>query len=283
MKELSVLMSIYKNSDPLELEECFNSLERQTVKANEYVLVIDGQIGEQLKEKVELLKATYDKLVVLPLEKNMGLGLALREGMECCSNELIARMDTDDICVKERFEKQIQCFLDDDELSIVGSDIAEFIGDTSNIVGVRAVPQKHEEICEYLKSRCPFNHMTVMFKKSEVIKAGGYLHWHYNEDSYLWLRMYLAGCKFRNIKENLVFARINEATYQRRGGWKYFKSEAKLQKFTYDNKIISLIKFCHNVIIRFILQALMPNSLRAWIFKKFARKKINKEQIKQPS
>ena len=121
--------------------------------------------------------------------------------------------------------------------------------------------------------------MTVMFKKSEVEKAGGYLDWHYNEDSYLWVRMYLAGCKFYNIQENLVNVRVGKDMYRRRGGYKYYKSEKKLQKFMLKNKIINFPRYIYNVIIRFILQVLITNNLRGLIYKKFARKKVKNEKI----
>ena len=110
-------------------------------------------------------------------------------------------------------------------------------------------------------------------KKSEVEKAGGYLHWFYNEDSYLWARMYLAGCKFANIPENLVYARINEATFQRRGGYKYYKSERDLFKFMYKNKIIGWGEYQKAKAIRFVIQVLMPNSVRKYVFLKMMRKK----------
>jgi hypothetical protein len=113
--------------------------------------------------------------------------------------------------------------------------------------------------------------MTVTFKKSEVLKAGNYQHWHYNEDSYLWARMYLAGCKFLNLPEVLVYARVDTNTFKRRGGYKYYKSERDLFKFMYKNKIIGFFAYQKAKFIRFVVQVLMPNGMRQWFFKKFAR------------
>jgi len=110
-----------------------------------------------------------------------------------------------------------------------------------------------------------------MFRKSEVMKAGGYQDWYHNEDYYLWIRMYLKGSLFFNKEDVLVYARTNEDFYRRRGGWKYFLSESKLQKFMYSNKINSLFTYWNNVTVRLIVQLLLPNYLREKVFIKFFR------------
>lgn len=270
-QKISVLMSVYKNDIAQNVKTAVESIINQTFRPSQVVIVVDGPVPDETTKTLEELKELYSEVEIHPLEQNVGLGNALKEGMTHCGNEIVARMDSDDIAVEDRFEKQIKKFEEDSELSIVGSNIAEFIGDKDNVVSIRSVPEKHEDICKYLKKRCPFNHMTVMFKKSEVEKAGGYLHWFYNEDSYLWARMYLAGCKFANIPENLVYARINEATFQRRGGYKYYKSERDLFKFMYKNKIIGWGEYQKAKTIRFVVQVLMTNKTRQWFFKKFAR------------
>lgn len=270
-QKISVLMSVYKNDIAQNVKTAVESIINQTFRPSQVVIVVDGPVLDETTKTLEELKELYSEVEIYPLEQNVGLGNALKEGMTHCGNEIVARMDSDDIAVEDRFEKQIKKFEEDSELSIVGSNIAEFIGDKDNVVSIRSVPEKHEDICKYLKKRCPFNHMTVMFKKSEVEKAGGYQHWFYNEDSYLWARMYLAGCKFANIPENLVYARINEATFQRRGGYKYYKSERDLFKFMYKNKIIGWGEYQKAKTIRFVVQVLMTNKTRQWFFKKFAR------------
>ncbi len=272
-QKISVLMSVYKNDIAQNVKTAVESIINQTFRPSQVVIVVDGPVPDETTKTLEELKELYSEVEIYPLEQNVGLGNALKEGMTHCGNEIVARMDSDDIAVEDRFEKQIKKFEEDSELSIVGSNIAEFIGDKDNVVSIRSVPEKHEDICKYLKKRCPFNHMTVMFKKSEVEKAGGYLHWFYNEDSYLWARMYLAGCKFANIPENLVYVRINEATFQRRGGYKYYKSERDLFKFMYKNKIIGWGEYQKAKAIRFVIQVLMPNSVRKYVFLKMMRKK----------
>ena len=268
-------MSVYKNDIAENVVTAVRSIINQTAPPAQVVIVIDGEIPQECDDALSALKDEYPIIELYPLEQNVGLGNALKEGMLHCRYELVARMDSDDIAVEDRFAKQLAMFEDDDQLSIVGSDIAEFIGDKDNVVSIRDVPAGHEEICQYLKKRCPFNHMTVMFRKSEVEKAGGYLHWFYNEDSYLWARMYLAGCKFANIKENLVFARINEATFYRRGGKKYYISERDLFKFMLNKNIISKGEYRKSCFLRYIIQVLMPNWLRKFVFIKMMRKNPN--------
>ena len=177
MEKYSFLASVYKNSKVDEMKVCVESMLSQTVKPDQIVIVVDGEIAGDLAEYIEKLK--QDELfTIVPLAENVGLGRALCEGMKYCKNEFVARMDTDDIMESNRVEKQLGVFAKDEMLSIVGSNIDEFIGSVDNAQGIRAVPETHEDICRYLKKRCPFNHMTVLFKKAEVEKAGGYLHWH---------------------------------------------------------------------------------------------------------
>lgn len=270
--KFSVLMSVYKNDKAEYLKQAIDSVVHQTVKPDEIVLVEDGPLSEDLNVCIQSCKKSIPELKIVPLPENRGLGIALQTGMKHCSNELIARMDSDDICVPDRFEHQLKQFEKDPHLSMVGGNIEEFIESPDKPVGLRTVPEQDQDIKDYMKKRCPFNHITVMFQKTAVMKAGGYLDWHYNEDYYLWIRMMLAKCKFYNIPKILVHVRVGEQMYQRRGGKKYFNSEAKLQLYMYRHHMISLPKCFYNVAVRFVIQILMPNKMRGWFFRKFARK-----------
>ena len=118
------------------------------------------------------------------------------------------------------------------------------------------------------------NQVTVMFKKSRVDSVGGYIDWYCEEDTFLWLRLFLDGAKFANLPDYLVNVRVGKEMYQRRGGKKYFMSEAKLQKYMLDKKVIGLGRFIINVSERLVVQVLLPNKVRSWVFKKFARKSV---------
>lgn len=208
---------------------------------------------------------------VVYFKENQGLGKGLEKAVEICQNEIIARMDSDDIAESNRFEMQIRHLINHPETDIVGGQIAEFIDSTDNIVGKRIVPLTDSECKEYMKKRCPFNHMTVMFKRSSVMASGNYREWFWNEDYYLWIRMALNNCNFANLPETLVKVRVGEDMYSRRGGINYFVSEEKIQRLMLNNKVTTFSRYIVNTGERFILQVLMPNKVRAWVFKTFAR------------
>ena len=151
--------------------------------------------------------------------------------------------------------------------------ITEFIDSPDNVVGRIIVPLYDKKIKEYMCKRCPMNLVTVMFKKASIEKVGGFIDWYCEEDYYLWIRMALANMNFCNVGDVLVNVRVGKEMYQRRGGIKYFKSEAKLQKYMLDNRIIGLPRYLVNVSERIILQVMMPNKMRGFIFQKLARSK----------
>lgn len=206
-------------------------------------------------------------LKIIYLEKNQGHGNARRISLKNCSNELVALMDADDISLSNRFEKQLEVFILDKKIDIVGGQITEFIGETSNIIGKRVVPKTDLEIKEYMKKRCPMNQVSVMFKKSFYEKVGGYIDWYCEEDYYLWLRMAEAGGMFANVSDILVNVRIGNEMSSRRGGWKYFLSEAKLQNYMLKKGIISILRYLYNIVIRFGGEVIIPNNIRIKLFK----------------
>ena len=271
--KFSVAMSVYKNEKAEFFDRALESItDLQTRKPDEIVLVVDGPIGDDLNAVIDKYVQKYDIFNVLRLEQNGGLGNALKLATEKAKYPLIARMDTDDVSVENRFETQLAYFKTHPETSVLGGDITEFIGDEDNVVGKRDVPTTDAEIKEYAKKRCPFNHVAVMFQKEAVLSAGGYLEWHFNEDYYLWIRMQLAGAVFANTGSVLVNVRVGEDMYRRRGGRKYYKSEKRLQQYMRKHKMIGFGTYLSNVTKRFIVQVLLPNRLRGWVFKKFARK-----------
>ena len=271
--KFSVSMCVYEKDNPEWFKTAVDSVINQMKKPSEIVLVVDGPVPDTLDAVINEY-AELDFFKVVRFEKNLGHGEARRTGLENCTYDIVALMDADDISAPDRFEKQIAAFEANPDLDIVGGNIDEFIDDVQNVVGRRVVFESDEEIKRDIKKRCPFNQMTVMFKKDSVQGVGGYVDWYCDEDYYLWLRMLLANMKFMNIPETLVYARVGKEMYQRRGGIKYFKSEARLQGFMLNNKVISLPRYLVNIGKRLIVQVLLPNKLRGWVFKKFARKTV---------
>lgn len=263
----SVLMSLYIKEKPEYARACFESLLNQTVKADEWVIVEDGPLTGELYALLEEFQNNNPNLIKrVPLQENKGLGLALQEGILHCSNELVARMDTDDICRPDRFEKQLAEFEKDPDLDICGSHILEFEDNIENILARRTVPVSHEAIREYQKRRDSFNHMTVMFKKSAVLAAGNYQTCMLMEDTYLWVRMLQNGAHCVNVNDTLVYARIGHDMFERRGGYSYYKKYKSGRKRVYETGFISWWDYRYTLLVQLTV-ALMPNKLRGWVFK----------------
>ena len=266
-------MSVYYNDNPDHFDTALSSvLINQTIKPDEIVVVLDGSVSDEINAVISKYESNaLTEFKAIRLEQNGGLGNALKVGLESCTYDIVARMDSDDISATNRFEQQLKAFNEDTD--IIGGDISEFIDFEDNIVSYRKVPCEDKEIKEFLKKRCPFNHMTVMFKKKAVIDAGGYLDLHWNEDYYLWIRMMENNASMKNTGSVLVNVRVGADMYKRRGGRKYFKSEKQLQKYMLSKKIISKKTYFLNVLKRWIIQVAMPSSIRGWVFRKFARNK----------
>ena len=268
MLKFSVLMSVYYKESASNLRQCLDSLLCQTKKSNEIVIVKDGPLTEELEVVLnEYLEKDRSLYKIVSLEQNMGLGFALKEGILHCSNEIIARMDTDDIAREDRFEKQLAEFEKDPSLDICGSHIIEFEENIENEVARRKVPIEDFEIKKYQRRRDAFNHMTVMYKKSAVIKAGNYQSCLLMEDTLLWVNMFMSGARSKNIDDFLVYARVGKEMFARRGGWDYFKKYKEGRKRVRETGFIGFWDYHWTLFVQFVI-ALMPNKLRGWVFKK---------------
>ena len=275
--KFSVLLSVYSKEKRKNLELSLKSIyDDQILKPDEIVLVEDGPLTEELYTEINhQLDRLKGILKIVKLEKNSGLGNALKEGVLHCTYEWIARMDTDDIAYPERFKKQIEYIKKNPDIDVLGTFMTEFIDEITNKICVKDAPI--DNIDNYIKYRDPVNHPSVILRKSKVLEAGNYQEIFLNEDSYLWARMYSIGAKFANIPEELVYFRVDDNTYKRRGGWKYIKAEWKLQKEYLRLGIINKIGFCKNIFLKSIIR-LLPNSIRKFIYLRLLRKNINKDK-----
>lgn len=274
--EFSVLLSVYYKENPINLREAIESIYfSQTVKPNEIILVEDGKLTNELYDTIKDLKKKIEILKTIPLEKNVGLGNALKIGVENCKYEIIARMDTDDISSPERFEKQIKYLKENKDVDALGSYMTEFSGDINNVICIKDAPDDKVDMKKYIKYRSPLNHPSVVFKKSKVLEAGNYKEIHLNEDVYLWARMLCKNFKLKNIAEPLVYFRVDENTYKRRGGLKRLKTDFLILKELNKLEIINKRELLINIMIRTFFR-LIPNFLRTKLFSKILRKKNKK-------
>ena len=265
--KFSVLMSIYHKEKPEHLDRCMRSLwDEQSIRPDEIVLVEDGPLNEALYHMISHWKEELkDKLVTIALPQNVGLGKALNKGLEKCRYDLVARMDTDDIALPDRFAIQLKVF-ESASIDICSSWISEFDQDETQTLSLRKVPSSHDEIVRFAKRRNPLNHPAVMYKRSKVFEAGGYQPMLWFEDYYLWVRMILSGSRFYNIQEPLVHMRAGEAQLQRRRGFSYGIQELAFQKKLYSLGFISRSEYLKNVSLRFSAR-IVPSSLTKQIYR----------------
>ena len=270
-RKFSVLMSVYIKENPTFLEEAVESILHQTLKPSEVVIVEDGPLTPELYQVLEKLE-TQSSIPIkrYPLEQNRGLGLALQYGVLQCQYDVISRMDTDDIAVEDRFEQQFD-LMEKEKLDLLGGHIAEFIDQPDEIVSYRRVPIKHEEIIAYQRMRSAFNHMTVMFKKEMVLKAGNYEDGLYMEDDLLWLNMISAGARTGNVDQILCKVRVGAGMFERRGGLRYLKLYRQARQRMHARGQISYGEYLKSVLIQVVV-ALCPGFVRQFIFLKLLRK-----------
>ena len=266
-------MSVYYKEKPEWLEYSIESMLKQTIFPNEFVLVEDGPLTDDLNSIITKFQKKYNNLFkIVKLKENQGLGPALKIGVEACSNEYIARMDSDDYSVPDRILKQFKKFIENPELGLVGSNVAEFEGNIKNVISFVILPEKQADIYKFSKRRCPFRHPSLLYKKSYVLKAGNYREFYLCEDYDLYVRMLSTGCKCYNIQEVLVYMRIGQDFYKRRGGYKYMKSILKFKNLQLKNGYFSLADYLKSTIPHIIV-CLMPNKLRDFIYRNLLRKK----------
>jgi len=265
-------MSVYHKEKPEYLRQAIESIQKQSFPTDDFVLVCDGSLNLKLDAVIAAKQQEMDKVLnVVRLAKNSGLGNALNEGIKYCKNELVARMDSDDIAYPDRCEKQMAVFNTRPEVSICSGIVEEFTTDPDVVDTRRVPPENNAEIVEFAKKRNPFNHPCVMYKKSAVEAAGSYQNFYLLEDYYLWLRMLMIGYQGYNIQEPLLHMRAGSDMYLRRASWKYAKTQAKLFKYMKDNGFIGSGQYIKSCVIR-SGSALAPNWLRKFMFEKVLRK-----------
>lgn len=268
----SVLISIYKNENPLFFDLSLDSiLVNQSKLPNQVVIVRDGDLTDELELVLTKYIELFSQLITIcGYNDNKGLGYALSYGLKYCKNEIVFRMDTDDIADSSRFEKQLEVFKNNkNNIAIVGSNIEEFNCKPHDLNRFRNVPCQTSEIHNKKFFKNPFNHMTVAFLKSSIIKAGGYKSMPGYEDYYLWLRV-LKEFNGVNLSENLVNARVGNGLISRRQGLVFFVHEFKFQKTLFLENLIPLSVFIKNIFLR-LFPRLLPKKILELIYIKILR------------
>lgn len=274
MREYSVLMSVYAKEKKEFFEQSIDSMLQQTIPPKDFVIVCDGPLTEGLEEVLKRKQEENPELFqIVRIETCGGLGNALAKGIKYCKYDRVARMDSDDISVRERCEKQLRVF-EKRNVSIVGGNITEFEGSIENEKNRRCVPEKNKEIRTFARRRNPFNHPSVMYKKADVLKAGNYRDRKGFEDYDLWVRMLKLGQRGYNIQETLVFMRTDAGMYARRGSFSYARQALKARWIIHRTGYSSLLDFLVSGVGQLVI-SLVPVKLRAAVYGRLLRKDTN--------
>lgn len=281
MEKYSVLMAVYHKEKPEYFRQAVQSMLFQSVPPDEFVLVCDGPLTEALDAVISDFTFRNPNLFrVIRLEKNMGIGVALNIGLQHCTHELVARMDSDDIAVEERMQLQLEELEKYPDVSVLGGQIAEFNDSPEQITGYRQVPTDVHQIREYIRFRNPMNHMTVVLRKSHILWVGNYQDVPGFEDYFLWTSLTAQGYKMRNIGDVCCVVRADAGLYSRRGGIRYFHNTMRIERFLREKGIISRQQFCRNVAVRFAGTILLPPRARKAVFVHFLRKRNLSQRTK---
>ena len=310
--EFSLLMSVYAGEKAVCLAEALESvLVKQTLLPSEVVLVEDGPLSPDLSAVIAQYKQQFPQWVSVVLPENKGLGTALNEGLSHCSHEWVARMDSDDVALPNRFEKQWAFIEQNPQWDVVGCAVEEFLGEIVPNRAEAAPSNRAEAAClskletacsskpesaatasksatasnvpvfirrcpaevyPTIKFRSPLNHPTVFFRKSAVVASGGYRHCLFMEDYDLWIRLYAQGARMTSLQEVLYLFRVTPNTYKRRTGRAYAASEKQIQKSLRTHGIVSWCEYLYNRAVR-ISSCYLPGFLRAWIYRIWLREK----------
>lgn len=271
-KTCSVVMAVYYADRPEWFRESVNSILGQTVKSDDIVVVRDGPVADELEHMLCEYEKKYKEISVVRLEKNNGLSNALNIGIEKAKNELIARMDADDISARNRFELQLDEFNRSSELALLGAQIAEFEGSADNIIAHRIVPIDPEDIVRFSKRRNPFNHPTVMYKKDVISSLGKYDKRALRcEDYDLWMRVIDGQHEARNLSSVVLNFRTNNSAIKRRKSFGAVSSNVKVRNEFYKRRYISFIDFVYGFLAQTTL-LILPPKLATLGFKKVLRR-----------
>lgn len=265
----SVLMSVYFKEKPNNLRQAIESMRKQTVPTDDFVLVCDGKLTPELDAVITEEQEKFGSVLhVHRLKKNSGLGNALNAGLKDCRNELVARMDSDDISRPDRCEKQLRLFTEHPDISLSSGTVSEFIDDPKKPTGKRSLPITDAEIRKFSRKRNPMNHPCVMFKKSAVEKAGGYKEtYHLFEDYYLWGRMLMKGYRAENLPDVLLDMRSPADMYERRGGKQYAGDMLRFHRGMRDTGWSSEMDYLSGAVPHAVI-CVLPNGIRKIIYKK---------------
>ena len=261
----SVLMCVYGGDDPAAVAASLESLVSQSRPPDEIVLVEDGPLPQELVCVIEGVTSSRPGLLkILRLETNKGLIASLNEGLKQCRGEFLFRMDADDVCRKDRIQKQLDFMEEHPRVGVLGSAMEEFVDDPGHPVRFKPVKQSHDEIRRQLAWRNPVNHPTVCIRRDHL-GAARYPDLVFLEDYFLWVTLMAQGTRFHNLPDALLCYRFDDRTLRRRGGWRNFRNEVYLRWWMYRHRLIHLPTLIASVVLQAVLRfSPLPVQRRIW-------------------
>lgn len=267
----SVLISVYGKENSQYLEDSLSSILNQTLVPSEIVLIKDGPLTADLDFVIDKFSFENPKLFkIIPLEFNHGLGKALKIGINACSNEIIARMDSDDICFSNRFERQIHYMLNNSRISVLGASVCEFNIKPNDLNSKRILPLEFSSISKFSIYRNPLNHPSVVFKKSAILEVNSYIDMPFFEDYFLWVRLIKNGFVIENLEDPVLYFRIGNDMVGRRHGLSYLKHELRFLLSIKSIGHITTLQFLISIILKAPLR-LLPKGLLIIVYKHILR------------
>lgn len=271
-EKYSVLISVYNKENPEFLRASLESMINQTLIPDQIVLVEDGKLTQELESLIRNYEKRYSAIFeVVRRKENKGLGYSLNEGLKLCRNNLVARMDSDDISLKNRCELQMKRFNEEQKLVILGGQIHEFIDSPNNIVSQRTVPCKYNAIYKFSRRRSPFNHPTVMYKRDEILKLGGYPEVKRKEDLKLFLDAIFNGYYCENLDEVILLYRTSADNMKRRKTFVNCKEYIQIMYDYFLQKKISFYDLLY-VLLGQLSLYILPTKICKFLSNRFLRK-----------
>ena len=265
--KFTVLMCTYFKDDPYLLKKAIESIYKNSIKPNFFILTIDGPIPTINEKVIKSLTLIYP-IELNFIKENVGLAKALNEALKLVKTEWIARADSDDINQINRFaiQKEFAAY----NFDVIGSNILEIDENEKIPPLTKKMPLNNSEIKKFMRSRNPINHMTVLFKTKIVQSAGGYPNIYLREDYALWAKLVSKNASFFNIDQVLVHVNGGTKLFKRRGGLRNAIGEIKLQIFLFRNNIKPIhLSIFHAISKSLIL--LLPTKILQKIYINFLR------------
>jgi glycosyltransferase involved in cell wall biosynthesis len=266
----SVLLTVYYKEKAEYFSLSLESIVSQTLPTNDFVIVCDGPLSEELNDVLKSYQSKYSYINVVRLPENRGSGYASMEGLKHIKNEVLAKMDSDDIALSDRMEKELAKI--NEGYDVVGGAIAEFESDPNVVEAVKYLPEKQEDIIKYSRKRNPIANVTVMYKKSMIEAVGGYNDLIILEDYTLAVKLIMSGAKVTNLQEVMVKVRSNRAQMVRRTTMMLYKNLKNLRKFMLLNKYISKREY-HLYNFETWVFCIIPPFMKKFVYKIFLRRK----------